>query len=317
MTAHLPVYFAISLLVATVLDFVAAVVSFSAHPDDNVGAAIKIVSAFIRPGMMTLLLIGVLVFALLRGHTLDERAQETYGQARRSRRTPAATIAAWIAIIGPSILIVVAIFLGMDIAEGAKHFPDPERPADQTIDLIIAGLVAIGIVLLAIPAVFGVLVLRQRTWARYGLIAYCAVAGVGIALWPLLQMEPLITYATIAVAALLIWAELRERTRMGSFRNCWRGLLLLFVDIHVVIIYVIAAIGTNDDSAFAGLAIINLSMTISLLIALLLAMWAANKDENDFFSGLNAGLVVATPLLASVVGFAAALIEVLMPSGIS
>lgn len=244
-------------------------------------------------------------------------AREPFGQARRSRRTPAATVAAWIAIVGPSILIVVAIFLGMDVAEAAKHYPGPDRPADQTINLIITGLVAIGIVLLAIPVVFGVLVLRQRTWAGYGLVAYCAVAGVGIALWPLLQMEPLIAYATIAVAALLIWAELRERTRMGSFRNRWRGFLLLFVDIQVVIIYVIAAIGTNDESAVAGLAIINLSMTVSLLIPLLLAMRAANKDENDFFAGLNAGLVIAAPLLTSVVSFAAALIEALTPSGVS
>lgn len=125
-TAHLPAYFAISLVIAAVLDVVGAFISFVAHPDDNYGAAITIVSVFIRPGMLTLLLIAVLVFAFLRGRVADDRASAEPATARRSRRTSAAVIAGWIAAVEGALFAVGAIVITLRLAETSKHYDGPD-----------------------------------------------------------------------------------------------------------------------------------------------------------------------------------------------
>lgn len=198
--------------------------------------------------------------------------------------------------------------IALRLTETSKHYAGPDA---AWLGPLIFGFAALGVVITAVPVWLGILVLRNRTWARYTLIAYCAVAGVGMLLWPLLTREPLIGLGLVAVAALLIWAELRERGRTGSFRDSWRGILLLVLNAHVVVIYVTAELGTGDpDDAFA-LALIALTLTGYFVIALLLAMWAVNRDENDLWAGLNASIVVLAPTVFSLVGFVATMAETL------
>lgn len=308
MTAHLPVYFAISLIVAAVLDVVAATVSFVAQPDDNYGAALTIVSVFIRPGMLTLLLIAVLVFAFLRGRDADARASSEPRTTRRSRKTPAAVIAGWIAVAEGALLTVGVVMLTLGLAEASARYEGPDA---AWLGPVILGFAALGVVITGVLVWLGILVLRNRLWARYALVAYCALAGLGVLVWPLLKREPLVGWGLAAIAVLLIWAELRERGRAGSFRNSWRGILLLVLNAHVIVIYVVTEVGTGDpDDAFA-LALFAFTLTGYFLIALLLAMWATNRDTNDLWAGLNASIVVLAPSVISLVGFIATAVEVL------
>lgn len=309
LTARLPVYFAVSLLIAAVFDVIAAFVSFSTDPDD-VGAAFQIATAFLRPGAMTVAIVAVLVIAFVVGARSDARVLHTVPSQQRGRNTPALFIAGWVAVTGGVIMAVLAIGMGVMLWTAAQEYPGADRPSDAVIALIAIGITAGGVLLACIPVWLGALVLRRRRWARYALIAYCAVAGVLIAVWPLLRIEPLIAYGTVAIAVLLVWVELRERGLTGSFRSCWRGFSLLIFNLGVLAVYAMAGMSVGGGETSGGLVVVSLSITVYYLVALVLAMWAVKKDGNELWAGLDAAIVVAAPVLISISGLVTAVVNI-------
>ncbi|MEA5154447.1 hypothetical protein [Raineyella sp.] len=298
------------------IDVIAALTSFVAQPEDNYGAAFTLVSVFIRPGTLTVLLIVVLMLAWCWGDSADERARATSPTLRTSRKTPAATIAGWLAVVGGGLMAVLAVWLGALLMIDGRNWARQGGPEGLAlITLLVLGLILAELLLVLLPVWLGVLVLRQRTRARYALIVYGVLAFVGIQFWPLLDREPLIGWVTAAIPALLIWAELRERGLAGSVRGCWRGVVLLVIDIPLTVIFAIAEVGTGRAEDALALALVTLSFTCTYVIMLWLAMWAVSRDDNALWAGLNASLVVAAPLLLSLLGLGATLIEVFAQLG--
>lgn len=307
-TAHLPLYFAGSLLLATVLDIIGAIISLAAQPDDNVGAAATIVSAFMRPGMMAVVLIGVLVFAWLRADVLDERAASSGYEPLRGSRTPAATVAAILAIVGGVLVAILTVNLAVMLSAEAKQYPSEGQPSDAIVDLTLGGFAFAIVLILAIPVWLGIQVLRRRRWARYALIAFVTLAEVGVLMVPFLRNETMYSFVLVGIAALLIWAELRERSSLGSFRDSWRGIVQLAINLPFVISYVmIGMLADQDSEAGILVVLVSLGMTIYLVGALLFAMRALNRDVNDFWAGLNAIVVVSAPALYSLIGLITAI----------
>lgn len=300
-TAHLPLYFAVSLLAATVLDVIGGVFSLAADPED-VGAVATIISAFAKPGVATFVLVGILLFAYLRGGVLDDRAQRERPTPLRARSAATATWAAIIAIVGGVGLATLAIGLGIPLAADLKAHPSPGQPNDITIDLMVAGFVGAFVLFAAVPVWLGIVVLRRRRWARYALIGFCVLTGMLLFAVPALQQIPFFSGAIVVIGLLLIWAELRERTDIGSFRDSWRGVVALACNVPTVMAMVVVQLvaPTAEGAAFA-VVFLAIGFILYLVLALLFAMRALNKDVNDFCASLNAMVVVFAPVVVSLV----------------
>lgn len=96
--------------------------------------------------------------------------------------------------------------------------------------LIAGAVVLVGLLVVAVPVWLGVCVLRGRTWARYALIAVSLLMWLGVRSWPLVQNFELLEPTLILIPVLLVWAELRERGKTGSFRGSWRGVIQIPVN---------------------------------------------------------------------------------------
>lgn len=311
-TAFLPVWFAGVLIASSVVEVITAIVSMSVNPDDA-GAALRIASVVIRPGVGLVGLVIGLGVAVLIGWSSDERALSSSDRLEL-RRTPAATIAGWVSTLGGVGMLAFFSYVIWLLWQEALAFPVGERPSDGVIALMAAAAFLVAAIVSLLPTVLGVLVLRHRTWARYAAIVYFALAFVGVQTLPVLEIVPLLGTVSLVVPVLLVWAELRERGFTGSFRDCWRGLPLFVLNLGALATYMWIAVGTDDPDAQGGFAVLSIGMTVYYVFALLLAMWAANKDENELWSGLNAALVVWSQLLIAFVGLVATVVKDVLPT---
>lgn len=302
-TSSIPAWFAGSLIAASIVDLLAAVVSLYAQPDGNVGAAATIASVFIRPGVFFVLMAVVLAVATVVGWSADDRALASGAGLGSSRRTPAATIAGWVSTVGGVGLAGYLLFFVYLLWSAALEFPAGERPGDVAIHAMAVGVGVVVLAIAAVPVWLGIQVLRHRSWARLALIAFCVLAKAGEYAIPVLKEIPLFGVAVVVVPVLLLWAELRDRGVAGSFRDCARGLTLFLFNVALLFIYLqVTTVGDGVPEIAPAALILNVGLPVYYVVAVLLAMWAANRDANELWSGLNAVVVIGSPLLISLAG---------------
>lgn len=318
-TRKLPFYLAGSMALAALIDLVSAFASMAAQPEENSSAALTILMAFTRPGLMSVAVVIILLAARFGAEASDERAEREFvnGTPVSLKHSPAAKIAAWITIVGGTLSACLVIWACFVVNQTALSYPGADRPSDLVIHLLTFGLGAVALVLVITPVWFGIMVLKKRNWASYALLIYCALAGITIYAVPVLRNMPLLLPGLIVVALLLLWSRLRGSGRAGSLRHCWRGLVLLIGNVYFLGAFAAIDLFADDDDAAIVLLAYGVIIVPYYVISLLLAMWAVNRDQNDFWAGLNATVIVFAPLVLAVLGLVQSLLAVLQRLPIS
>lgn len=315
-TSHVPLRFALVMLAVAILDIVNAIIGMKLSTETGTGqeaSAVAFIAAVMKPGMAALAMVVALVFAKAWAQGSDIDAQfETPRPRLIGKASKAGTIGGTFAIV---IGLATALIVWPDVQ---MLFAQNPAGMQHEAELMATGRflplpMRLSIVLIAVilSLWLGIQVLRKRIWARYALMGFglsylvfmtFGTTSVESTITMLLLTPPLLMSFSLPV--LMIWAEIRDRGRGGTLGDSWRGLALLVLNAGVLISYVAMEFRETPDMASAGgLAIAGFVLPWQSLVMLVLAMWAINNDRNEAWAGINATVVVLTPLIVSLVAF--------------
>lgn len=323
-TSHLPLYLGFVLLAVALLDVVNAVLGGILSNATGAGeeaSAIAFIASIMRPGMAFLVMI--IALSLARRWAKRADAEARIWAPRPSvvgQRSAAGTIGGTLAI---AIGLFTALAIWPDVKLLFEQTPDEMQYQAEMVQsgrflplpirlLIVGGALGLSVWL-------GIQVLRRRIWARYALIgfgiSYVAFAALGTTASDsqnTLLMLGLPIFMSWSLPVFMIWAEISERGRGGFLAQRWRGLLMLAVNAITLISYVMLEVHDTPDMITAGsAALAGLVLPWNSLVMMVLAMWAINNDRNESWAGLNATVVVLTPLIVSLVAFGSVLTALL------
>lgn len=295
--------------------------------------------------------IGVVAFvvAFLIARRIDDSPGPRWGREQRRTSSPAAFIAGVLAIIGGGYAVLSVSVNVLPWTQAIAESDAPGRPAEWVVSLIIVGLTVPSYILAAIPLVLGLLVVRRVMWARYALLIFFVLLAAGLIAWtigpeasiantewpdrrqasepsasdvvngfiavPVAILKndlPFFATGMILAGGALVWATLRERGSVGSFRECWRALIAIAVHVPylaaVVFLQMYDMIQPQEEiGEILGLAAFGQS--IGIVVMMFVALWALAKDENRFWARLNAWLVDCAPLVISGLGLIASIFQ--------
>lgn len=313
-TSHLLLSFALVMLAVAVLDVINAVIGMKLSDASGTGqeaSAVVFIAAIMKPGMAALAMVVALVVAKVWADRSDIDAQL---EAPRPRLIGQASRAG---TIGGSFAIVIGLATVLILWPDVQTLIAPNATDVQhEAELMATGRflplpMRLSIVLIAVVLSLwlGIQVLRKRIWARYALMVFgilylvfmtFGTTAVESIFTMMLLTPPLLMSFSLPV--LMIWAVISDRGRGGNIGDSWRGLVLLVLNMGVLVSYVAMEFRDAPDMASAaGLAIAGFALPWQSLVMLVLAIWAINNDRNDAWAGINATLVVITPLVISLV----------------